>query len=139
MVQAFLPNNLPKNIVNYSVFHPCCSNGPSLLAKRIVPNHVKGLGLRLDNTGCCPSQFRKMKEYTEKQIFFYVDRALSFLFAENCKTPCFLNFLPNMQIYAKQKATKHCRIQRFLSFFASKHVILCQTNGYKTLKNTVFS
>ena len=39
MVQAFLPNNLPQNTENYSVFHSYCSNGPSFLAKQIAPKH----------------------------------------------------------------------------------------------------
>ena len=39
MAQAFLPNNLPQNTVNYSVFHPCCFIGSRFLAKQFAPRH----------------------------------------------------------------------------------------------------
>ena len=41
MLQAFLPNNLPQNIVNYSVFEPCSINGSSLPSKQLAPKHCK--------------------------------------------------------------------------------------------------
>ena len=96
MVQALLPNNLPQNTANYSVFEPCTINGPSPSSKQLAPKHCE--------LHCFPpilDQWPKLSCQTtcpktlQSTMLFY---------------SCWSN---GSSLLAKQLAPKHCKLQCF--------------------------
>ena len=147
MVQAFLPNNLPQNTVNYSVFQPCRINGPSLPSKQLAPKHCELQCIphilhqwpKLSCQTTCPKtlQITVFSTHVEAMVQAFLPNNLP----QNTVNysvfePCRIN---GPSLPSKQLAPKHCELQCIPHILHQWPKLSCQTTCPKTLQITVFS
>ena len=113
MVQAFFPNHLFQNTVNYSALYPWCNKGPSLLAGQLVPKHCK-LRCFCNDVEAMLQAFWSNNLPRNTVYYNALKRWFKHSFQTTCSKILQITMLCIHNV-ARQLVPKHCKLRCFLA------------------------